>query len=389
MHRAKGLEFDTVVLLGLAREPRPDEPKALQWLARATADGRDDLSWCRLRSRASRRRTARAISCGARNASATRPSARGCCTSRRRARASACTRLAAAGRSRRAAGELAARASVAGRRRDAARRRRAAARAASGRRRDRARAAPARRARGARAATSRRHGRAAPRAPGVRLGGPGRRARRHGRPSLLAAHRGAGARALDARSASPNRSATFARELELLGVEPAERASAADRVVAALVARARRPARPLGAGAARGSALGAAADAARRHRARARPARPDVRRGGRGAGSSTSRPSQHEGGSLSAFLDSEVERYAPQLERYAQAVAVDRSARRAARLVLSVARRASLVARGGYSEPVKLRRRRPSASGSAVMIFSPSTSASGAPARGSMSASSV
>jgi ATP-dependent exoDNAse (exonuclease V) beta subunit len=43
IHRAKGLEFDTVVLLGLAREPRPDEPKALQWLARATADGRDDL----------------------------------------------------------------------------------------------------------------------------------------------------------------------------------------------------------------------------------------------------------------------------------------------------------------------------------------------------------
>jgi ATP-dependent exoDNAse (exonuclease V) beta subunit len=43
MHRAKGLEFDTVVLLGLAREPRPDEPKALQWLSRATADGADDL----------------------------------------------------------------------------------------------------------------------------------------------------------------------------------------------------------------------------------------------------------------------------------------------------------------------------------------------------------
>ena len=41
MHRAKGLEFDTVVLLGLAREPRPDEPKALQWLARATAGGND------------------------------------------------------------------------------------------------------------------------------------------------------------------------------------------------------------------------------------------------------------------------------------------------------------------------------------------------------------
>jgi ATP-dependent exoDNAse (exonuclease V) beta subunit len=43
MHRAKGLEFDTVVLLGLAREPRPDEPKALQWMGRVTADGRDDL----------------------------------------------------------------------------------------------------------------------------------------------------------------------------------------------------------------------------------------------------------------------------------------------------------------------------------------------------------
>jgi ATP-dependent helicase/nuclease subunit A len=43
MHRAKGLEFDTVVLLGLGREPRPDEPRALQWLTRTAADGRDDL----------------------------------------------------------------------------------------------------------------------------------------------------------------------------------------------------------------------------------------------------------------------------------------------------------------------------------------------------------
>lgn len=43
MHRAKGLEFDTVVLLGLAREPRPDDARALQWLARATADAHDDL----------------------------------------------------------------------------------------------------------------------------------------------------------------------------------------------------------------------------------------------------------------------------------------------------------------------------------------------------------
>ncbi|MEO8465231.1 MAG: UvrD-helicase domain-containing protein [Gammaproteobacteria bacterium] len=43
MHRAKGLEFDTVVLLGLAREPRPDDPRALQWLARVAADGSEDL----------------------------------------------------------------------------------------------------------------------------------------------------------------------------------------------------------------------------------------------------------------------------------------------------------------------------------------------------------
>lgn len=43
MHRAKGLEFDAVVLLGLGREPRPDDAKVLQWLGRVAADGRDDL----------------------------------------------------------------------------------------------------------------------------------------------------------------------------------------------------------------------------------------------------------------------------------------------------------------------------------------------------------
>jgi ATP-dependent exoDNAse (exonuclease V) beta subunit len=43
IHRAKGLEFDTVVLLGVGREPRPDEPRALHWLERTAADGRDDL----------------------------------------------------------------------------------------------------------------------------------------------------------------------------------------------------------------------------------------------------------------------------------------------------------------------------------------------------------
>jgi ATP-dependent helicase/nuclease subunit A len=43
MHRAKGLEFDTVVLLGLAREPRPDDARALQWLPRVSAAGHEDL----------------------------------------------------------------------------------------------------------------------------------------------------------------------------------------------------------------------------------------------------------------------------------------------------------------------------------------------------------
>jgi ATP-dependent exoDNAse (exonuclease V) beta subunit len=43
MHRAKGLEFDTVVLLGLARAPRSDDERALYWLERVAADGADDL----------------------------------------------------------------------------------------------------------------------------------------------------------------------------------------------------------------------------------------------------------------------------------------------------------------------------------------------------------
>jgi ATP-dependent exoDNAse (exonuclease V) beta subunit len=43
MHRAKGLEFDTVVLLGLGREPRQDDPKALHWMRRLAASGADDL----------------------------------------------------------------------------------------------------------------------------------------------------------------------------------------------------------------------------------------------------------------------------------------------------------------------------------------------------------
>ncbi|HET7131038.1 MAG TPA: 3'-5' exonuclease, partial [Gammaproteobacteria bacterium] len=43
MHRAKGLEFDTVVLLGLDRSPGGDDSQALYWLRRVAADGSDDL----------------------------------------------------------------------------------------------------------------------------------------------------------------------------------------------------------------------------------------------------------------------------------------------------------------------------------------------------------
>ena len=56
----------------------------------------------------------------------------------------------------------------------------------------------------------------------------------------------------------------------------------------------------------------------RRGRHRARHARPHVRRGRRTAGSSTSRPARTRAATAQAFLDREVERYRPQLERYAR-----------------------------------------------------------------------
>ena len=43
IHKAKGLEFDTVVLLGLGREARPDEGKALYWHERVHADGEESI----------------------------------------------------------------------------------------------------------------------------------------------------------------------------------------------------------------------------------------------------------------------------------------------------------------------------------------------------------
>ncbi|MFP6828186.1 MAG: UvrD-helicase domain-containing protein [Gammaproteobacteria bacterium] len=43
IHRAKGLEFDTVVLLGLGRTPPPEKGRGLYWLERLADDGREDL----------------------------------------------------------------------------------------------------------------------------------------------------------------------------------------------------------------------------------------------------------------------------------------------------------------------------------------------------------
>jgi ATP-dependent exoDNAse (exonuclease V) beta subunit len=43
IHRAKGLEFDTVILLGLGRRPRPEGAKGLYWYERVADDGSEDL----------------------------------------------------------------------------------------------------------------------------------------------------------------------------------------------------------------------------------------------------------------------------------------------------------------------------------------------------------
>jgi ATP-dependent exoDNAse (exonuclease V) beta subunit len=43
IHRAKGLEFDTVILLGLGRRLPADQSKALYWLERTADDGNEDL----------------------------------------------------------------------------------------------------------------------------------------------------------------------------------------------------------------------------------------------------------------------------------------------------------------------------------------------------------
>ncbi|MBN1237165.1 MAG: PD-(D/E)XK nuclease family protein, partial [Gammaproteobacteria bacterium] len=43
IHKAKGLEFDTVILFGLGREPRREDSRALYWMERLAGDGSRDL----------------------------------------------------------------------------------------------------------------------------------------------------------------------------------------------------------------------------------------------------------------------------------------------------------------------------------------------------------
>jgi ATP-dependent exoDNAse (exonuclease V) beta subunit len=112
---------------------------------------------------------------------------------------------------------------------------------------------------------------------------------------------------------------TFARELELLGVETAERAGAAERVATAL-------SRSLADG--HGRFVLAPHEEARselRLTIRAGAALEHIRLDRTFVADGKRwivdfKTSAHEGGGLDAFLDSEVARYAPQLERYAAAV---------------------------------------------------------------------
>jgi ATP-dependent exoDNAse (exonuclease V) beta subunit len=52
IHKAKGLEFDTVILPGLGRAPRHDTARLLLWQERARADGRHDLLLAPIRAAA-------------------------------------------------------------------------------------------------------------------------------------------------------------------------------------------------------------------------------------------------------------------------------------------------------------------------------------------------
>ena len=253
--------------------------------------------------------------------------------------------------------------------------------------RDRAGAAAARRTgrslAGRRCATD-----SADAAPRVRLGGAGRRTRRHSRSSLLAAHRGAGSHELEraprGRHAGNFRSRARAARRRVRGARQRGRARSAG-----AFARARRQPRPVGARAASGGAFGAQDDAARRASCSSTCGSIERSSQKAGAGSSTSRRASTWAATSGHFSSPR----SPAMRRNSSATRTPSPADDPrpvrALFVFSVAWGAALVAGGRYSEPVKLRRRRPSASGSAVMTSRPATRDSGAPARGSTRASSA
>jgi ATP-dependent exoDNAse (exonuclease V) beta subunit len=319
MHRAKGLEFDTVVLLGLAREPRRDAPRALQWLARTTADGRDDLIV--VPTAFASDEEGQLLAEFVRRAERERDSAERArllyvATTRARERLHVVWQLQRDADAPAASTLLAHLWPVV----------HAAPTAEPAAVRERieptaivpvlrrlvATAAPS-------SAVIPKEREAATRPEFVWAG-------------QAAAHVGTVVHRHLQRIAeqgleswSERRIAAlqpqFARELELLGVEPAERASAASRVVAALTSALMDP---------RGRwVLGPHAEARSELRLTLRAGaalehvrldRTFVAEGRRWI--VDFKTSQHEGGDLRAFLDSEVERHAPQLERYARAVAV-------------------------------------------------------------------
>jgi ATP-dependent exoDNAse (exonuclease V) beta subunit len=319
MHRAKGLEFDTVVLLGLGREPRPDDPRALQWLARSTADGRDDLVMVpsAFAGDADAQRLAEFVRRAERERdSAERARLLYVATTRARERLHVVWQLPADAEAPPAASLLAHLWPVV-------------------------------------AATPREDAAVAPRVEPQAIVPVLRRLKTTAvsrtaaalsgalpapRPEFVwadqaAAHVGTVVHRQLQRIAEQGLEGwneqrlvslrpTFARELELLGVEPAERDGAAARVVTAL---SRALASPHGrwvlgehAEARSELKLTLRAGMALEHIRLDRTFVADGRRW-----IVDFKTSRHEGGDLAAFLDSEVERHAPQLERYARAVAVD------------------------------------------------------------------
>ena len=73
MHKAKGLEFDTVILPGLGRRPRGATPELLYWLERPTADGDVSLLMAPIRAAASTLRSRSSASAVSSSAAAAGP----------------------------------------------------------------------------------------------------------------------------------------------------------------------------------------------------------------------------------------------------------------------------------------------------------------------------